>query len=476
MNLQERFFHHLTQFPFFQPKQKQLIAVSGGVDSVVLCDLMFNAGYDFVIAHCNFQLRGDESERDEQFVRNLGEKYGKKVLVKKFETEKYASENKMSIQIAARELRYDWFKKIVNRQFVIDNLEENISKIYHSPSTQNSKPQHQNLKLKTHYVVTAHHANDNIETILMNLFKGTGISGLHGILPLQGKIFRPLLFVKKEELLNYSKQNDLLFVEDSSNLTDKYTRNFFRHQLFPLLKEVYPSVEDNLVKNINRFIEAEELYKQSVEQHKKKLLEIKGNEVHIPVLKLQKASPVSTITYEIIKDFGFTANQVEDVVNLLQSETGKYISSLSYRIIKNRKWLIISPTSTPEASNILIEEDDKKVVFNGGELKVETIENADSFQIFSDKNVAAADLSEITFPLLLRKWKQGDYFYPLGMKKKKKLSRFFIDQKLSKTEKENVWVVEMNKKIVWIIGHRIDDRFKILPSTKEILRIGFLAK
>ncbi|MDQ6813848.1 MAG: tRNA lysidine(34) synthetase TilS [Bacteroidota bacterium] len=445
MNLQEEFIARLKQFSFIQPKQTQLLAVSGGVDSIVLCHLMFTSGYNFVIAHCNFQLRADESERDEQFVRSLGEKYHTEVLVKKFETEKYAVENKVSIQIAARALRYNWFSEVVNQD---------------SPSS-------------IRYILTAHHANDNIETILMNLFKGTGISGLHGILPIQGKIFRPLLFAKKEELLQYANQNDLSFVEDSSNLTDKYTRNFFRHRLFPLLKEVYPNVEDNLLKNIERFTGAEELYKQSVEQHKKKLLEVKGNEVHISVLKLQKSNPVSTIIYEIIKAYGFTSNQVTQVVDLLQSDTGKYISSPTFRIIKNRNWLIISPVLTSEASHILIEEEDKKILFDAGKLKIDLIKNGDNFQIPSDKNIATADMSQITFPMLLRKWKQGDYFYPLGMKKKKKLSRFLIDQKLSKTEKENIWVLEMDKKIMWIVGQRIDDRFKITPSTKQLLKISF---
>ncbi len=470
MNLQERFIKHLKQFPFIQPKQKQLLAVSGGVDSVVLCDLLFKSGYDFFIAHCNFQLRGEESERDEQFVRILAEKYGKEILVEKFETEKYAADNTISIQVAARELRYNWFNKIIESEDKVHNSQPSTP---HSqlPSPVSRLPT-PNSRLTPH-ILTAHHANDNIETLLMNFFKGTGISGLHGILPVQGRIFRPLLFAKKDELLAYAKQNKIDFVEDSSNLSDKYTRNFFRHKLFPILKEIYPNVEDNLLKNIERFTEAEELYKQSVEQHKKKLLEVKGNEVHIPVLKLQKTSPLSTIVYEIIKDFGFTANQTAEAVGLLTSETGKYISSSSYRIIKNRSWLIISPLQTAEAANILIEQADKKIIFSNGKLEIELIENLQGFQIPAAKNIAAVDYAEITFPLLLRKWKQGDYFYPLGMKKKKKLNRFFIDQKLSKTDKENVWVIEMNKKMVWIVGHRIDDRFKIKPATKEILKISF---
>ncbi len=466
MNLQDRFIQHLKQFTFIQKQHKQLLAVSGGMDSIVLCDLMFAAGYDFVIAHCNFQLRNAESERDEQFVRGLGEKYGKEVLVKRFDTEKYALENKVSIQVAARELRYKWFYKIISGEYSMLNNQN--SKFNEELTAGHSQLTPHSL----HYILTAHHANDNIETLLMNFFKGTGISGLHGILPVYGKIIKPLLFAKKHEILAYAEENNLSFVEDSSNLSDKYTRNFFRHNLFPVLKEVYPHVEDNLLNNIQRFCEAEQLYRQSVDLYKKKLLEFKGNEIHLPVLKLQKTSPLSTIIYEIIKDYGFTSGTVQEVVDLLESETGKYISSSSHRIIKNRNWLIISPKQTTEAANILIEEADKKVVFGNGELSFELID-ASAFQIPSSNNIAALYFDEITFPLLLRKWKQGDYFYPLGMKKKKKLSRFFIDQKLSKPDKENVWVLEMNKKIIWIVGHRIDDRFKIQPATKKVLKISF---
>jgi len=440
MNLQQEFLQHIKQFVHLQPSRKQLLAASGGVDSVVLCDLLFKARCDFDIAHCNFQLRGEESERDERFVRSLAEKYRKDIFVERFDTNEYATTNKLSTQVAARELRYNWFHKLIE-----DN--------------------------KFQYLITAHHANDNIETLLMNFFKGTGIAGLHSILPVQGKIFRPLLFAKKEELLNYAHTNSLQFVEDSSNSSDKYTRNYFRRKVIPMIKEVYPTVEDNLIDNIKRFTEAEELYQQAVQLHKKKLLELKGNEVHVPVLKLQKSSPLSAIVYEIIKDFGFTANQTKDVEGLLESESGKYVQSASHRIIKNRNWLIISPNKTEEADNVLIEAGASKISLASGDLHVELFNKPNNFQIPVDANVAALNADDITFPLLLRKWKQGDYFYPLGMRKKKKLSRFFIDIKLSRTDKENVWVLESNKKIIWIIGYRIDDRFKISDNTKRILKI-----
>jgi tRNA(Ile)-lysidine synthase len=456
MNLLKKFTDFIKKENLFQPKDKLLLAVSGGVDSVVLCELCKQADYDFVIAHCNFQLRGEESERDEQFVRELAKKYNAEIFVKKFDTEKYAEENKLSIQVAARELRYGWFNQIVNGQLSMVNGHAGF--IHHSPLT-------------IHHILTAHHANDNIETLLINFFKGTGISGLRGILPKHGKIIRPLLFAKKEELLEFAKENNLSYVEDSSNVSDKYTRNYFRNQLIPSVQKVFPQVEDNLLNNIQRFKDIETLYQQSIELHKKKLLEKKGEEIHIPVLKLFKSDPLPTIVYEIIKDFGFTSNQTEEVIKLLNSDSGKYVQSHTHKIIKNRNWLIITSSLTTVAENILIEEEDKVVEFSNSKLEMKQI-SAAGYKLSGSESVAQLDSDEIKFPLLLRKWKQGDYFYPLGMKKKKKLSRFFIDQKLSLTEKENIWVLEMNKKIIWIVGKRIDDRFKITPKTKNILKIS----
>jgi tRNA(Ile)-lysidine synthase len=311
----------------------------------------------------------------------------------------------------------------------------------------------------------------------MNFFKGTGIKGLQGILPKQEKIIRPLLFAKKEEIASFINENNLEFVEDSSNSSEKYTRNFFRLQLIPSIQNVFPQVEENLINNIDRFKEIEILYKQSIQLHKKNLLEQKGNEVHIPVLKLLKSKPLKTIVYEIIKEYGFSAHQTDEALHLLNSESGKYISSASYKIIKNRDWLIIARVNTLEANHILINESDKEIVFELGKL---VFKNEDAKAIgFANEKISSSNLTamldakNITFPLLLRKWKQGDYFYPLGMQKKKKLSKFFIDQKMSLTEKEKVWVIESNKRIIWIIQKRIDDRFKITAKTQKVLSIHF---
>ena len=304
----------------------------------------------------------------------------------------------------------------------------------------------------------------------MNFFKGTGIAGLHGILPKQGKITRPLLFARKEDIIDFAEKNKLAFVEDSTNETDKYTRNYFRNQIIPGLLKIFPKVEENLKDNINRFNEIEILYKQAIDLHKKKLLVFIGNETHIPVLKLMKLDPVNTIIYEIIQDYGFTPHQTEEVIGLFKSGSGKYIQSASHRIIKNRNWLIISPKNNNKAVNILIEANEAEIIYEQGKISIKQI-TPENYNTQTSNLAAQLNADEIQFPLLLRKWKTGDYFYPLGMKKKKKLSRFFIDQKLAITQKEKTWVIEMDKKILWVVGLRIDDRFKVTENTKQVLKL-----
>ncbi len=440
MNLQEKFKEFVKEQHLFNQKDKLLLAVSGGVDSVVLCELCKQAGFNFVIAHCNFQLRGEDSNRDEEFVKALAKKYNTAFHSITFDTSAVSKAQKTSVEETARNLRYEWFEKIRSENGYT-------------------------------FIVTAHHANDNIETVLMNFFRGTGIKGLHGILPKQNKIVRPLLFAKKEMLESFSKENDLAFVTDYTNAQNDFTRNYFRNELIPGLQKVFPAVEENMLNNISRLGEAEFLYNEALQFHQKKLVEVKGSEVHIPVLKLLQTKPLATILFEIIKPFNFTAHQTEDVAALLQSESGKYVQSSTHRIIRNRKWLIISPNKTEAAANVIIEENDHKVLFGNGALFIERIKSLSA--VNSQLSTAQLDAAEIKFPLLLRKWKQGDYFYPLGMQKKKKLSRFFIDQKLSLTDKEKVWVLESNKKILWVIGLRIDDRFKITGNTKQVLQLNW---
>lgn len=472
MNLLSSFQQCIKKENLFQPKQRLLLAVSGGVDSVVLCELCQQAGYDFAIAHCNFQLRKEESDGDEKFVEALAKKYAVEYFVKKFDTEKYAAQNKISIQVAARELRYDWFNFLVeankadgSKEMTDDRKEKitDVSKYLLFKKT--------GYQLSTiNYILTAHHADDNIETILMNFFKGTGINGLKGILPKQKNVLRPLLFAGKEDILLFAKENGLAYREDSSNSSDKYTRNYFRNQLIPGLQKVFPQVKENLLDNAERFREINTLYNLSIENTKKKLIIFEGKEMHLPVLKLLKTAALHSVLFEIIKEVGFTAAQTNEVLKLLNSESGKYIQSPTHRILRNRKWLIISPLNDLEANHFLIKEKDTVIIFSGGKLSIEKEVNPGKIQ--ADKNAAQLDALQIQFPLILRKWKTGDYFYPLGMQKKKKLSRFFIDQKLSLNEKQQAWVIESDKKIIWVVGHRIDDRFKIKDGSANILKFS----
>lgn len=436
MNLLQKFMSQVREQNLFQASDQLLLAVSGGLDSVVLCELCVQSGYSISIAHANFQLRAQESEADEQFVRRLAEGYKIPVHIRLFETKIYAADNQLSIQVAARELRYSWFREL--------------------------------LAAGPQWLLTGHHSNDNTETILMNFFRGTGISGLRGILPKKDQLIRPLLSFTKEELLEFAVKNNLQWREDSSNSSEKYSRNYFRNSIIPLVNKLFPEAENNLKENSFRFREIELLYHQSVALHKKKLLEYKGNEIHIPVLKLKKTLPLHTIVYEIIKEFQFSSSQVKDVIQLLDSVHGKYISSATHRIIRNRKWLIIAAENVPDPTYIIIEEGQTEVA--GGLLKIETTEK---LMITADLLIARIDCRLIHYPLIFRKWKPGDYFYPLGMSKKKKISRFLIDQKLSPTQKERSWVLESNKKICWIAGMRIDDRFKISENTKTVLQIAF---
>lgn len=478
MTLTDEFIRFINAHNLFEKKDHLLLTVSGGLDSVVLCELCHQAGFRFSIAHANFQLRGAESERDEQFVGDLAQKYQVPLFIKRFETKEFASQNKISIEMSARELRYAWFQELVEEVsgvgnqvsgsgFQVSGVRYQVSGVRNQDSPQ--------------WILTAHHANDNVETLLMNFFKGTGIKGLHGILPKQKNIIRPLLFAKKEDLIQLAKENNLSFVEDSTNSSDEYTRNYFRNQLIPGLEKVFPQVVNNLQNNIERFGEIEMLYQQSINHHKERLIEIKGTEIHIPILKLLKAQPLKTILYEIIKDYGFTPNQTNEVIQILDKESGKYVASATHKIIKNRAWLIIAPQNTTEAAHVIIDEDTNEVIFESGKLTLKKYLNSDEtspvetslssvITANSSENIALLDAKNLTFPLLLRRWKTGDYFYPLGMKHQKKLKKFFIDQKLSLTEKEKMWVIESDKKIIWIVGKRIDDRFKISDKTKKWIR------
>ena len=445
MELLQKFLAYVIKENLFAKKDHLLIAVSGGADSTVLCALCAAANFSFSLAHCNFQLRGEESDRDELFVKKLSEKYNVTLFLKTFDTVSHAKLNKTSIEETARNLRYDWFLQLLHDSKATDN-----------PFS---------------FLLTAHHADDNVETVMMNFFRGTGIKGLRGILAKQQQIVRPLLFAKRKDIEEYAFTNQVEYITDSSNASNDYTRNLFRNEILPLIEKVYPEALNNILRNIDRFAAVEYLYDESIVQIKQNLIEKKGDEIHIPVLKLLKSKPLQTVIYEIIKDAGFTALQVNEVEKLLHSDSGKYIKSASHIILINRKWLIISPvTSSQETKNIIVEENVDNILFEVGNLQI--IPSTVPEKFAGDAMTVYIDGVNFKYPLLLRKWKTGDYFYPLGMTKKKKLSRFFIDLKLSLLQKEKCWVLESDKKIVWVIGYRIDERFKITSSSKQIVKLN----
>ncbi len=442
LTIQQRFIEYCRKEKLILAKDRLLVAVSGGLDSVVLAELCRQSGFDFSIAHCNFQLRGDDSLADAAFVNQLAQKYKVPYFEKTFETQAYAASCKISIQEAARELRYEWFETLTD-------------------------PRTGGLFDK---ILTAHHADDNMETIVMNFFKGSGINGLKGILPLRDRIARPLLFARKEELAAFMTAHQLTWREDVSNSSDKYTRNYFRNSLLPAIEKVYPEVKHNLLANAARFRDLHELYNDATSARLNKMVKKEGDSQRMPVLLLLQQPALNTLLYEWIHPYGFTSAQVDEAKKLLESESGKFTRSATHTLLRNRKWLLLFKTDGAENHQYLAEETTDELPVSGGIFTFTTKKPVISHNLFE----AGIDLSQIQFPLLIRRWKKGDYFYPLGMKKKKKLSRFFIDQKLSMKEKEQVWVIESNKKIAWIAGLRLDDRFRITPATTRSLHINWI--
>ncbi len=428
----------LTEHQIDLTKKRTLLALSGGMDSVVLAEVLYQMGVDFSIAHCNFQLRGEESNGDEALAKSLAEKYKAPFFTTKFDTAAYISEHKVSTQVAARELRYKWLE-----QTRIDN--------------------------KYDYLATAHHLNDNIETVLHNFIKGTGIKGLRGMLPKVGILIRPLLNVSREEISAFQKEHDLSYREDSSNASDKYTRNKIRHHLVPLIQEINPGFEAGFVDRLKVFNDLEKLYTTNIQKINKQLFEKRGNDVYIPILKLKKLNSKRSILFEYLQPHGFNASQVDDILDTLENESGRQFLSPTARLIKDRQFLILTHSAQTDFTAILINKDDKEVKLSNGTLSV-SVEDALKLTIKKDKAYAYLDIDKLEFPLMLRQWKKGDYFYPFGMKlKKKKVSKYFKDQKIPIHEKQMIRILESGKKVCWIAGERPDERFKVTDKTKHVL-------
>ncbi|GAA4459712.1 tRNA lysidine(34) synthetase TilS [Nemorincola caseinilytica] len=421
-----------------------LLAVSGGVDSMALLQLFIDSSIPFAVAHCNFGLRGAASDLDEVLVRDRCLQAGVVCHITRFATKEMAAEWKKGTQETARILRYEWF----------GDLQQEFGYVR---------------------TVTAHHANDNVETLLMNLFRGTGIQGLHGILPDNGKLVRPLLWATREQIMEYAVANNITWRDDESNASDDYLRNAIRHNVIPEVQKLFPGMVDNVNGSIGRFAEAEQLYNKAVKAEIVILIEKRGSDHYIAIRKLRHRTPLATICYELLQPFGFTAAQIPQAMALLDAGAGKYMTSGTHRVIRDREFLVITALAPADADMIQVE---------GAPCTIDTDRYSFSFAIKdvpasipADKDVAYIDAGAITFPLLLRRWRTGDHLYPLGMgMKKKKVSRLLIDLKVPLHEKEHVWVLECNKRIVWIAGIRPDERFKVRPSTRQVLVVTRTAK
>ena len=431
----QKFQSHIFQnFPFLSGK-KLLLATSGGLDSMVMVDLFRKLSFEIAIAHCNFQLRGVESFEDQNFVQNYAESNEIKLFVTQFDTEAFAKDYKLSTQVAARELRYNWFYELLET--------ENFD-----------------------YVLTAHHADDNLETFLINLVRGTGLDGLTGIPAQNENVIRPLLLFSRQEIEQYAKEDNIDWREDSSNALDKYLRNKIRHNLIPILKELNTDFLSSFHKTQVYLQESKTMVEDaSIMVYQQVAKEI-GEDIHFDLNKLQQLPNYKSYLYQWLREFGFSA--WDDIYDLVESQSGKQVFSNEFRLLKNRGFLILSPINIEDKKEeYYIFKDQKEIdsPLNLSFSKVADIGIVSNRAIFVDED-------KLHFPLVLRRWKEGDSFQPFGMEgKSKKVSKIFKDEKLSLIDKENTWLLCSDDKIIWIIGIRQDERFKIEKTTKNRIQI-----
>lgn len=431
----EKLKKHLAEnFPFLEQK-KLFLAVSGGLDSMVLLHLFQQLPYKMAVLHCNFQLRGLESFGDQNFVQEYTDTNGIPLFFTQFDTAAFANDYKLSTQVAARELRYSWFYE----QLEAENYD---------------------------YVLTAHHADDNLETFLINLSRGTGLDGLTGIPPQNDHIIRPLLPFSRQEIENYAKENTVQWREDSSNASDKYLRNKIRHHLIPVLKELNPAFMSSFQKTQNYLQEAQTMVEDASIIVYQQVAKQEGDVIYFDLKQLKRLPNYKSYLYQWLNEFGFKA--WDDINDLVASQSGKQVFSADYRLLKDRDSLLLSP--------IHLENEDQEYLIANAQEQINIPLNL-SFSKVAEISIVSnttifVDEDKLQFPLVLRHWREGDSFQPFGMAgKSKKVSKLFKDEKLSLIEKENTWLLCSNNQIVWILGIRQDDRFKIDNTTKNLLKI-----
>ena len=437
----QSFCQFIIENKLFRPDEKIILAVSGGIDSVCMTDLFHEAKYNFAIAHCNFGLRGDESDKDEEFAKKLAKKYKVPFFVQHFNTAEFGESGKISIQMAARELRYAWFKDLLAQQ--------NYDKI-----------------------AVAHHQNDVLETMLLNLVRGTGIAGFHGITPVKGKLVRPLLFADREDIMKYVAEHHLGWREDSSNESNKYSRNLLRNEVVPLLKKINPDIENTIKQTVEKVSAAEKIFEQYIEELRKEIFTTESQVQYFNLEKFSKRDRTVPVLFELLKEYGFSYPVVKEIFSSLESSPGKKFESPACLLVKDRGQLVITRKDLSEFMSLSIDQEVAEIAVGHFKLTIKSL-SKENFKISSSKDIACLDLDTLKFPLELRKWKDGDWFCPLGLNKKKKLSDFLIDQKVPLNLKDKVYVLTSNGAIVWVMGHRIDDRFKITEKTGKILSVKY---
>ena len=436
--MEKLFLNHLKKnFPSISVS-KLIIAVSGGVDSIVLFHLCLKLKLNFFVAHCNFKLREKESDLDEKFVRDLAIKHNIKFYTKSFNTKKLSNNDNKSIQMVARELRYSWF--------------EELSK-----------------ELNVKHILTAHHLDDSLETFLINLSRGSGIDGLLGIPEVNDTVYRPLLIFKKDEILSYAKENKITWREDSSNKKREYLRNQIRLEVIPKLKEINPNLLDNFSKSIDRLQQSKSIIKDKMDDFIKNVSFTRDEKIYFEINKIKKVSNIDAYLYELLKKYNFT--QWDDIRDLLDSQSGKQIISKTHKLLKDREYLILVKNSEVENKSLLINKSSKEVAVSVGKIKVSIAKKISK----EDSDVIYLDSAKLDFPLRVRNVLSGDYFYPFGMNGKKKVSKYLKDKKISVFDKDKVLILETSKnKIIWVVGMRLDDRFSVTDNTKEITKIELI--
>jgi len=423
--------HFIVEKSLFSKEDKLILGISGGADSVCLMHVLLALGYSFDLAHCNFNLRGKESDEDESFVKELAKKYQLKLHVKQFDTTSYSTENKISTQMAARDLRYAWFHDLL--------------------ASENAK-----------YIVIAHHSNDDVETFFINLLRGSGLKGLLGISEKTESVVRPLMVVSRAEIESYLNKNELSYRNDSSNASVKYLRNKIRHELMPLLTDMNPSIQQTILDEMKILEGVAEVYYQQMREVKKEIIKNEKGVIQLKISDLLALKPLNNYLYELLNPYGFMT--IEAIAKSLKGQSGKQFFSSTHELLIDREFIFISELDVKKNELFTIEETTNSIK---SPIQL-TFSKTNNVKWIKDVNFAQLDFEKLQFPLTLRNWKEGDKFMPLGMQTFKKLSDYFIDNKFSILNKKKQWLLCSNTDIVWVVGHRIDERYKLQSKTKKV--------